>query len=129
VRADYLTYFWWHDCSAECVEFNASKRISRFDLVNGVGNTATLRGMIVALNASSFPRTQRRNVPQANHGQWPVPAWRAVPHRSEKKKVLLADRLLFQYQEVETDENGVNMTATTPIEGQERLVVLTGSKS
>jgi len=53
-----------------------------------------------------------------------------VNHCSEKNKLLLEDRLLFQDQEkIETDENEIDATVTTFIEEQKRLVVLTESKS
>ncbi len=51
-------------------------------------------------------------------------------HCSEKNKLLLEDRLLFQNQKkIETDENEIDVTMTTFIEEQKRLVVLTESKS
>jgi len=53
-----------------------------------------------------------------------------VNHRSEKNKLLLEDRLLFQdRKKIETDENEIDVTVTTLIEEQKRLVVLTESKS
>ncbi len=53
-----------------------------------------------------------------------------VSHRSEKNKLLLEDRLLFQdRKKIETDENEIDVTVTTFIEEQKRLVVLTESKS
>ena len=53
-----------------------------------------------------------------------------VNHCSEKNKLLLEDRLLFQNQKkIETDENEIDVTMTTFIEEQKRLVVLTESKS
>ncbi len=53
-----------------------------------------------------------------------------VSHRSEKNKLLLEDRLLFQDQKkIETDENEIDVTVTTLIEEQKQLVVLTESKS
>jgi len=53
-----------------------------------------------------------------------------VNHCSEKNKLLLEDRLLFQDQKkIETDENEIDVTMTTFIEEQKRLVVLTESKS
>jgi hypothetical protein len=42
-----------------------------------------------------------------------------VNHRSEKNKLLLEDRLLFQdRKKIETDENEVDVTVTTFIEEQ-----------
>ncbi len=53
-----------------------------------------------------------------------------VNHCSEKNKLLLEDRLLFQdRKKIETDENEIDVTVTTLIEEQKRLVVLTESKS
>jgi len=53
-----------------------------------------------------------------------------VNHHSEKNKLLLKDRLLFQdWKKIETDENEIDATVTTLIEEQKRLVVLTESKS
>ncbi len=53
-----------------------------------------------------------------------------VNHRSEKNKLLLEDRLLFQdRKKIETDENEINVTVTTFIEEQKRLVMLIESKS
>ncbi len=53
-----------------------------------------------------------------------------VNHRSEKNKLLLEDCLLFQdRKKIETDENKIDVTVTTFIEEQKRLVVLTESKS
>ncbi len=53
-----------------------------------------------------------------------------VNHRSEKNKLLLEDRLLFQdRKKIETDENEIDVTVTTFIKEQKRLVVLTESKS
>ncbi len=53
-----------------------------------------------------------------------------VNHRSEKNKLLLEDRLLFQdRKKIETDENEVDVTVTTFIEEQKWLVVLIESKS
>ncbi len=53
-----------------------------------------------------------------------------VNHCSEKNKLLLKDRLLFQdWKKIETDENEIDVTVTTFIEEQKRLVVLTESKS
>jgi len=53
-----------------------------------------------------------------------------VNHCSEKNKLLLEDRLLFQDQKkIETDENEIDVTMTTFIEEQKRLVVLTELKS
>ncbi len=53
-----------------------------------------------------------------------------VNHCSEKNKLLLEDRLLFQdWKKIETDENEINATVTTLIEEQKWLVVLTESKS
>ncbi len=52
-----------------------------------------------------------------------------VNHHSEKNKLLLKDRLLFQdWKKIETDENEIDATVTTLIEEQKRLVVLTESK-
>ena len=51
-------------------------------------------------------------------------------HRSEKNKLLLEDCLLFQdRKKIETDENEIDVTVTTFIKEQKRLVVLTESKS
>ncbi len=51
-------------------------------------------------------------------------------HRSEKNKLLLKDRLLFQdRKKIETDKNEIDATVTTFIEEQKQLVVLTESKS
>jgi len=48
-----------------------------------------------------------------------------VNHHSEKNKLLLENRLLFQdRKKIETDENEINVTVTTLIEEQKRLVVL-----
>ncbi len=53
-----------------------------------------------------------------------------VNHRSEKNKLLLENRLLFQdWKKIETDENEIDVTVTTLIEEQKRLVMLTESKS
>ncbi len=53
-----------------------------------------------------------------------------VNHRSEKNKLLLENRLLFQdWKKIETDENEIDVTVTTLIEEQKQLVVLTESKS
>jgi len=53
-----------------------------------------------------------------------------VSHRSEKNKLLLEDRLLFQdRKKIETDENEIDVTVTTFIKEQKQLVVLTESKS
>jgi len=53
-----------------------------------------------------------------------------VNHCSEKNKLLLEDRLLFQdRKKIETDENEIDVTVTTFIEEQKRLVVLIESKS
>ncbi len=50
-------------------------------------------------------------------------------HRSEKNKLLLKDRLLFQdRKKIETDENEIDATVTTFIKEQKQLVVLTESK-
>jgi len=52
-----------------------------------------------------------------------------VNHRSEKNKLFLKDRLLFQdRKKIETDENEIDATVTTFIEEQKRLVVLIESK-
>jgi len=52
-----------------------------------------------------------------------------VNHCSEKNKLLLEDRLLFQdRKKIETDENEIDTTVTTFIEEQKRLVVLTELK-
>ncbi len=51
-------------------------------------------------------------------------------HRSEKNKLLLEDCLLFQdRKKIETDENEIDVTVTTFIKEQKRLVVLTELKS
>jgi len=53
-----------------------------------------------------------------------------VNHHSEKNKLLLEDRLLFQdRKKIETDENEIDVTVTIFIEEQKQLVVLTESKS
>jgi len=53
-----------------------------------------------------------------------------VNHHSEKNKLLLKDRLLFQdRKKIETDKNEIDATVITFIEEQKRLVVLTESKS
>jgi len=52
-----------------------------------------------------------------------------VNHCSEKNKLLLKDRLLFQDQKkIEINENEINVTVTTFIKEQKRLVVLTELK-
>jgi len=53
-----------------------------------------------------------------------------VNHHSEKNKLLLEDRLLFQdRKKIETDENEIDVTVTIFIKEQKQLVVLTESKS
>ncbi len=52
-----------------------------------------------------------------------------VNHRSEKNKLLLKDRLLFQdWKKIKTNENEINATVTTFIKEQKRLIVLIESK-
>ncbi len=53
-----------------------------------------------------------------------------INHCFEKNKLLLKDRLLFQdRKKIETDENEIDVTVTTFIEEQKRLVMLIESKS
>ncbi len=53
-----------------------------------------------------------------------------VNHHSEKNKLLLKDRLLFQdWKKIKTDENEINVTVTTFIKEQKQLVMLTELKS
>ncbi len=52
-----------------------------------------------------------------------------VNHHSEKNKLLLKNRLLFQdWKKIETDKNEIDVTVTTFIEEQKWFVVLTESK-
>jgi len=52
-----------------------------------------------------------------------------VNHCSEKNKLLLKDRLLFQDQKkIEINENEIDVTVTTFIKEQKQLVVLTELK-
>ena len=53
-----------------------------------------------------------------------------VNHHSEKNKLLLEDRLLFQdWKKIKTDENEIDVTVTTFIKEQKQLVMLTELKS
>ncbi len=53
-----------------------------------------------------------------------------VNYHSEKNKLLLKDRLLFQdWKKIKTDENEIDVTVTTFIKEQKQLVMLTELKS